>query len=274
MRRAQLFEFCDLERLPTPLRSLTPTYLSAAFSLTRSYTVAARPLAEALRHTGSREILDLGSGGAAPLRLVLDELHCREGLKVRALLSDKFPDPAALDAACKRRPGGLRYLVDSVDATAVPPQLTGFRTLFQLLHHFPPNEARAVLQDAMRAGVGIAVFEMTQRRILGLLQMLLVPLAVWMFTPFVRPLPLWRLVFTYLFPIIPLVIFWDAVVSTLRSYTAEELRQMVEDLPGPPYRWVQGGEWKSLQKITWLIGYPEEQHSGHAVAEELGTNAA
>lgn len=263
MRRAQLFEFCDLDRLPAPLRSLTPTFLSSAFSLTRSYTVAARPLAEALRKTQSREILDLGSGGAAPVCIVLDELRRREGLEVGALLSDKFPDRALLSATCKKRQGDVRYLVDPVDATAVPPQLTGFRTLFQLLHHFPPPAARAVLKDAVRAGVGIAVFEVTQRRMLGLLQALLVPFAVWLCTPFVRPLPLWRLVFTYLVPIIPLMILWDALISTLRSYTADELRQMVEDLPGPRYRWIQGGAWKSLQKITWLIGYPDDADSGN-----------
>jgi hypothetical protein len=274
MRRAQLFEFCELDHLPAPLRSLTPTFLSAAFSLTRSYTVASRPLAQALRSTGSRELLDLGSGGAVPVCTLLDELRRREGLEVRALLSDKFPDLRGLAATCAKRQDGTRYLVDPVDATAVPPQLTGFRTLFQLLHHFPPHTARAVLQDAVRAGVGIAVFEVTQRRVLGLLQVLLVPFAVLLCTPFVRPLPLWRLVFTYLVPIIPLVIFWDAVVSTLRSYTADELRQMVEDLPGPRYRWVQGGAWKSLQKITWLIGYPEDEGRGRGAAEEPNTSAA
>jgi hypothetical protein len=260
MRRAQLFEFCDLPRLPAPLRSLTPTFLSAAFSATRSYTVAAKPLGEALRKTGARELLDLGSGGAAPLRLVLGELERREGLRVRALLSDKFPDEAALQVACQHREsaGRLSYLVDSVDATAVPRQLTGFRTLFQLLHHFPPQAARSVLQDAVQAGVGIAVFEVTQRRVLGLLQALLVPFGVWLFTPFVRPLPLWRLVLTYLFPVIPLVVFWDALVSTLRSYTPDELGELCAGLVGPRYRWVQGGAWKGLQKITWLIGYPDE----------------
>mgnify|MGYP002148249796 CR=1 FL=1 len=260
MRRAQLFEFCDLPRLPAPLRSLTPTFLSAAFSATRSYTVAARPLAEALQKTGARELLDLGSGGAAPLRLVLGELERAHGLRVRALLSDKFPDAAALQIACQHSEsaGRLSYLVDPVDATAVPRQLTGFRTLFQLLHHFPPPAARAVLQDAVQAGVGIAVFEVTQRRVLGLLQSLLVPFGVWLFTPFVRPLPLWRLVLTYLVPVIPLVVFWDALVSTLRSYTPGELEALCTSLVGPRYRWAQGGAWKGGQKITWLIGYPDE----------------
>ena len=44
---------------------------------------------------------------------------------------------------------------------------------------------------------GIAIFEVTQRTPLGFLQLLLLPFAVLFATPFVRPLPLWRLCLLY-----------------------------------------------------------------------------
>jgi hypothetical protein len=256
MKRHQLFEFCDLPWLPTGLRSLTPTFLEAAFRVLGSYQVAVAPLAEALRATGSRELLDLGSGGAGPLPLLLDGLATREGLTVRATMSDKFPNLEALADAAQRDPARLSYLRASVDATAVPSEQTGLRTMFQLLHHFSPPQARAILQDAVDKQRGIAIFEVTQRRLLGVVLALLIPVLVLLLTPLVRPLRLWRLLVTYLVPLAPLMIAWDAVVSTLRSYTPDELTELTQSLHGPPYVWKQGSGWHGLTEVSWLIGYP------------------
>ncbi|MBP6742812.1 MAG: hypothetical protein KA244_08185 [Deltaproteobacteria bacterium] len=257
MARHHLFEFCDLAWLPTSLRSLTPTFLEAAFRITRSYTVAATPLAAALRQTADRQLLDLGSGGAGPVLTVRSLLASREGLEVKATLSDKFPSHAALHSAQQRQPGHIDFIRESVDATQVPADLPGFRTMFQILHHFRPDTARAILQDAVDCQRGIAIFEVTQRTPLGFLQLLLLPFAVLFATPFVRPLPLWRLLLTYVLPLAPLMITWDGFVSTLRSYTPAELTAMTQSLTGPRYHWSQGHAWKGLQKISWLIGYPE-----------------
>jgi len=256
MKRYHLFEFCDLPWLPTALRSLTPTFLEAAFRVLGSYQVAVAPLAEALRATGSKRLLDLGSGGAGPLPQLLTGLAKQEQLLVRATMSDKFPNLMALSEAAQRDPERLSFLSDSVDATAVPPEQTGLRTMFQLLHHFPPEVARAILQDAVDKGQGIAIFEVTQRRILGVVMALLIPFLVLLLTPFIRPLRLWRLLLTYVLPLSPLLIAWDAVVSTLRSYTEAELWQLTGSLSGAPYVWKQGSGRHLTMEVTWLIGYP------------------
>lgn len=271
MRRRQAFEFCDLPGCPAPLRSLTPTFLEAAFRVTRSYAVVTRPLAAALRRAGATRIVDLGSGGAGPVLLVQELLRRRESLDVPALLSDKFPNHAAFVAAQQRRPGRITFADDPVDARAVPPALDGFRTLFQLLHHFPPEAARAILRDAAKKRAGIAVFEVTHRSLLGLAQILLLPFAVLFVTPFIRPLPLWRLVLTYLVPLAPLLITWDGLISVLRSYTPAELRAFTDEITAegaaPGYRWEQGSAWHGLQKISWLIGTPEPAAASGPAAE-------
>ncbi|MBL8635018.1 MAG: hypothetical protein JNM40_17455 [Myxococcales bacterium] len=255
MKRHQLFEFCDLPWLPTSLRSLTPTFLEAAFRLLGAYQVAVRPLAEALRATGSSRILDLGSGGAGPLPLLLDGLAA-QGLSVQATMTDKFPNVAALSTAAQSDPQRLSFLPTSVDATAVPKDLPGLRTMFQLLHHFPPQTAQAILQDAVDKEQGIAIFEVTQRRFLGVVMALLIPFLVLVVTPLIRPLRLGRLLLTYVLPLAPIIIAWDAIVSTLRSYTEPELWQMTRSLHGVPYIWKQGSGRHALTEVTWLIGYP------------------
>lgn len=261
--RVQSFEFCELPAAPPSIQSLTPGFLEAVFRVTRSYAVAVPPLAAALRAAGAERIVDLGSGGAGPVLLVQELLKEREGLSLPVVLTDKIPNLAAFAEAAQRRPGEVSYRAEPVDATQVPRELAGFRTMFQLFHHFPEAEARAILQDAVDSGAGIAIFEVTHRSLFCLLQTLFVPVLVLLVTPFIRPLSLARLLLTYVLPIAPLVVLWDALISTLRSYDARELVAMTEGLrqPAGAPRLVfrQGAAWHGLQRIEWLIGVPERR---------------
>lgn len=84
-------------------------------------------------------------------------------------------------------------------------------------HHFTPAEAAAPLRQARDTGAGIAAFEATHRSLRGLLGMALVPLVVLAITPLIRPRRWWRFALTYLIPVIPLAVWWDATVSSLRT---------------------------------------------------------
>ena len=50
-----------------------------------------------------------------------------------------------------------------MDATHVPRELAGLRTLFNGFHHFRPLDATAILADAVRARQPIAIFEASRR---------------------------------------------------------------------------------------------------------------
>jgi hypothetical protein len=78
-------------------------------------------------------------------------------------------------------------------------------------------------------------------------------------TPLIRPFRWSRLLWTYLVPIIPVVLLFDGVVSCLRTYRPHELREMVEKLSASKYRWEIGEHSRSLGEapITYLIGYPK-----------------
>src|SRR4029077_12135205 len=121
--------------------------------------------------------------------------------------------------------------------TRVPGELTGFRTIFSAFHHFRPEQACAVLADAVHKRQGVAVFEGTQRSVLALLLMLLVPLMVLLVTPFIRPFRWSRLLWTYLIPLMPLTALFDGLVSCLRTYSVEELRDLAARLETNEYDW-------------------------------------
>ncbi len=66
------------------------------------------------------------------------------------------------------------------------------------------------------------------------------------------------MVWTYLIPVVPLVSFFDGLVSCLRTYSVQELRELSEGLDAKDYQW-EIGERKSTAgpiPITYLIGVP------------------
>jgi len=70
--------------------------------------------------------------------------------------------------------------------------------------------------------------------------MLLVPLNVLAMMPFARPFRWPYLVFTYLIPLLPLIVFWDGIVSMLRIYSPEQMRGLTESLQAADYVWETG----------------------------------
>ena len=205
MRRFHLIELEDLPWWPAAFRNATTEYLVAAVRLSKPYQGVVSLLKAALERSGATSVLDLCSGAGGPWESLQGELS------VPVLLSDYYPNPSAT---------ALPYHPEPVDATAVPAALSGFRTLFASFHHFPPEQARAILADAVQKGQGIAIVEATVRTIPALLGMLLVPLLVWLVTPQIRPVRVSRLLFTYLIPVLPLAILFDGMVRRLSLLSA------------------------------------------------------
>jgi len=83
-------------------------------------------------------------------------------------------------------------------------------------------------------------------------------LMLFVFTPLIRPFRWSRLLWTYLVPIIPLVLLFDGVVSCLRTYRPQELCEIIKKLSGIEYQWEVGEHSKGSRRspITYLIGYP------------------
>ncbi len=59
-------------------------------------------------------------------------------------------------------PDHISYGEDLVDATKLPEEHDGFRTLFASFHHFDAGAARGILRDSVRKQQGIGVSEFTE----------------------------------------------------------------------------------------------------------------
>jgi hypothetical protein len=263
MPRLRLFEFEDQLWFPKAIRDAGTDYIRFMAEVGNVYDPIIPKLKEVVIKTGSKQILDICSGGAGPAVQIQQKLAAI-GCPVRITLSDKYPNLAAFQHARARSGGGVDFIADSVDATAVPPELAGLRTLFASLHHFPPDMARRILQDAVAQRRPIAAFDMTAKTLPPLPMLLLAnPLAMLLATPFVRPFRWSRLFWTYLIPIVPLFLLWDAFVSGLRLYSIEDLQELVEGLDANDYVW-EIERHGFPRSVTYLIGSPCAQQDQYA----------
>jgi hypothetical protein len=264
MRRVQFIEIHEQPWFPSLLRDEATDALQFGFHLLNVYGPVAPLLQGALDSIGSRSIVDLCSGGGGPWFELGRTLQGDPPL-LRIWLTDQYPNPGAVENVRTASENHVQYYPGSVDATKVPDELQGFRTMFTSFHHFSPQQAGAVLQNAADAGEGIGVFEITRRAPSTILLTLAWALLLFLCTPWIRPFRWSRLFWTYLVPIIPLVLVFDGVVSCLRSYRPEELREIVGRLRACEYQW-EIGETTGWLAITYLIGHPRGLTDGSVSA--------
>ena len=255
MRRLHLIEFHEQPWFPASLRDEATDALQFGFSLLNAYAPVAPLLQSALDATRSRSIVDLCCGGGGPWFDLARRLKGDPPL-LQIWLTDKYPNLSAVENVKAASENHIRFYPGSVDATKVPGELQGFRTMFTSFHHFLPQEARAILQNAVDAGEGIGIFEITKRTPSTIALMLAWALMLFLCTPWIRPFRWSRLLWTYLVPIIPLVWVFDGIVSCLRTYRPRELREIVQRLTASGYRWEIGELATGKVPITYLIGCP------------------
>jgi hypothetical protein len=82
-----------------------------------------------------------------------------------------------------------------------------------------------------------------------------VPLTVLLTSPFVKPFRWTRLLFTYLIPVLPLIIVFDGVMALFRLYSPSDLDELTQELT--EYEWTSGKAANGRGgKIIFLKGFP------------------
>lgn len=265
MRRIQFFELHEQAWFPAPLRDGVTDALQFGIRRLHFYAPIVPMLERAIDATESQSIVDMCSGGGGPWIDLSRQLEGRRAPSPNAegqapdfqvLLTDKYPNLRAFENVKAASSNRVDFYPASVDAMKVPEELQGLRTMFTSFHHFPPDQARAILQNAVDAGKGIGIFELPRRAPSTILLTFGFVLMLFVCTPWIRPFRWSRLLWTYLIPIVPFALLFDGVVSCLRTYRPEELREMVGGLSGTEYRWEMGEALGGGTPITYLVGSP------------------
>ncbi|CAM3278455.1 class I SAM-dependent methyltransferase [Corallococcus sp. ZKHCc1 1396] len=231
MPRLQLFELEDQPWFPKVLRRGVTDFLAYVWSLSDDrYVEFVRRLKGAMAAMGETQLLDMASGSAGPVPKLLEMLESQEKYTATALLTDLYPEVSAFEKVKAANPGRVDYVSTPVDATAVPATYKGFRIMCNSFHHLPPEAARKVLADAVAQRRGIAIMELVERRGPAIAMTAAALINVPLTTPFIRPVRMDRLALTYLMPLIPIAAAFDGVVSCLRTYSIEEMRELTQGL--------------------------------------------
>lgn len=240
MGRIHLFELEDLSWYPRVLREGTTLYLETIQRLVGLPRLFAPKLRKAVERSKRHRLVDLGSGAGGPVRQAVALVAQELDQPLDVTLTDLRPNMRAIEAFEAVGVDDFRYLKESIDASRVPPHLSGVRTMFASFHHLKVDAARKVLADAYRMRQPICVFEITDPTPTGLFACTLMPVYAFALMPFVRPLSASQLFFTYVVPLLPFAIAWDGFVSTLRTYSVSELKEMTRDLQDDSYEWEIG----------------------------------
>lgn len=257
MRRLHLFEFEDQAWCPRFIRETTTDFLHAIYKLFQIYEPAYQKISEILDKTHVNTIIDCCSGSGGPIRQLRDYLDKLGKTSVTINLTDKYPNTQVFNHMEESYPKRIIGHMSSIDASQFPSSLKGMRTFFSSFHHFTPDTALKILQDAVNNKAPIAIFESSQRHPLDFLRVLLSPVFMPLIVPFAKRLTLYKFIFTYVIPITPFTNFWDYFVSCLRSYSPNEMLSLVNRLNAPDYTWEIGRLWSKKGKchIPYLIGY-------------------
>ncbi len=260
MKRLHLIELEDQAWLPAPIRDGLTDYLSFMAELASlPFAGFAAKISTVMKSVGTKSIIEMGSGGGGPAISICRELMKLGHKDIELTLTDLHPNVPRLRYAKEHNKIPIKVIEHSVDATSVPDSLDGLRLMCNAFHHLPPKLAREVLHDAVRKNKPVAIMELVSRSPHGFAQLFAgIPLMFLMML-FVRPFRISRLLFTYVIPLIPLCTLWDGIVSCLRVYSPEEMRELVESLPKNSFEWDIGIIKVPMTpiRVTYLIGTPD-----------------
>jgi hypothetical protein len=257
MRRQSWFEIHDHPLFPSFLRDLVTDALEAMWNAQDFYGPVAARLGRALAQSGATRVVDLCSGGGGPW-LGFSGRLAGDGAAPAILLTDKYPNHNAFRQIENKTGNAIRFHPEPVDATRIPSELSGFRTMFSTFHHFGPAEARAILKDAFDQRQGIAIFEGAKCDWRTLAAVFAVPLLALRLAPGIRPFCWARIFWTYCVPVIPFTLWLDGILSCLRSYSQRDMQELVQDFRDDDYAWEIGEERRGVTTISYLIGCPTD----------------
>jgi len=262
--RLQLFEFNDQPWVPAAVRDTVVESLSRTLDWGHMLEGLVAPFERFLEEASARELLDIGAGGGGPASILAREIARAGRTAPRFILTDLHPRAEAWEKLRAAQPASIDFVREPVDATNIPRDVAAgrARTIINVLHHFPPALASAILKDAVRGSRGVFVAEGFERNPLMFANFALAGLPALAVNPVLSPRDrLAKAALTWLTPAALAISLWDGLVSTMRVYSERELREMVAPF-GSHWRWEYGTfAYPPFGKGYYFYGSPAKSES-------------
>jgi SAM-dependent methyltransferase len=240
MRRLQLIELHEQSWYPEIFRIMLRKFIGLFLQKTNILKNVSPMFSEFLTRTNADNIIDLCSGSGEAIFL-LKELHQKSyphATKLTYWASDLYPDQISYQILKSRSTGDFFYHSSAVDLLCLPENIPRVRTIINSLHHFTPQQVKEILANAAQNSDGIAIIEVTSRNwksiFFSLTSIFISPIAG---AFFLRPFHLHHIFFSIIVPILPLTVLIDSIVSCLRSYTKDELTDIISIIDCEDFEW-------------------------------------
>ena len=207
-----------------------------------------------------KEVLEVCSGGGGPIDTILTSAKKeKNGLLPIITLSDLNPDFHAFQKIQNKHPDHIKYINTPVDATETDGLNAELISLCSSFHHLPPALAKKVLNNAYKNSNGIFIREVLSRNPLNALSSLFNLLPLMLAPFFAGRISFFKILISTIIPIIPLMIIFDGIVSVFRTYTTDEIFQLMPNEMQKNWHWVEGSNnVLGIFQAPYLYGYKKK----------------
>lgn len=164
-----------------------------------------------------KPLTDLCSGSGEPALCIFSHSNCFSSL----LLTDKFPNTAGSNHE------NIAYDHNSKDVLQMKFTPDRYYTMLNSFHHFTDEEKLQLVNKIQSGGTTAFFVEVLEPTVwCGIKVTFMTIFGTLLLTPFVRPFSFKRLLFTYIFPINLLTIFFDGILSVLKSRSVKQYQRL------------------------------------------------
>ncbi len=228
-RRFQLFEFGDQAYLPEAVRRVYHDCLGFVSRACGFYDRMYVPFSTWTKDSHEQAVLDLASGAAGPIETMLGRAKENNVKLPKIVLSDLYPNEEQFETL-RNRFGSehVAFMKAPVSVTDASTEGYPLLSICAAFHHFPPEVAQSIIAQSINKGRGIFIVEPFERKFSTVLTTALIGPLLGFASPFFRfPWRARNFLLCSIFPVVPLMVAFDGIISVLRSYSSDELQAML-----------------------------------------------
>lgn len=239
---------------PVFLRDYLTDFLSFFNIYSGVYAPAALKVLELMQKNHEKQLVDLCSGNGLYMLRFLKDLNCPQ---VKITLTDLHPHRNS-ELVNITTNGNINYHQQAVSAISAIKEFQGIHLMFSAMHHFDEKDLSKILQCAIDNEQTVAFFDYSQRKIIMEFLAVVCGVVLLLLTsPLIHPFSWKRLLFTYIIPLVPIILFTDAIISRLRAYQLSELNDLLQKLDCNPSKYlICAGEYRFYYfcSVKFIIG--------------------
>ena len=258
IKRLQLFEFNDFSWIPASIREVSMGIISEISKFFKIFDQGFTKVEQSMK-VASKPVIQGLCAGDGQLMVLLSKFVKSKDIAI--VVSDLHPNLSSYNALEKKSNGNIRFLKKPVNVFDVPADQPGTRLIINAIHHFPKEEVKRIISKSVNDNEPLVFLEPISRDIMSIIKYIVAAPFACLIISLLKTFS-GRFVYLLWGILIPLGTFihiFDGIVSHLRAYKPEELREMVQETDtAGKYQWDIGVSKATLDtKMIYLIGYPK-----------------